>query len=72
MSEQRTISITAYRDKNGRPTCCKQWPQQRCIFLQTRKAGIVWICGANGVYVDEYEEDSSLKPAGSCIVWGEA
>ena len=72
MSEQRNISITAYRDKTGRPTCCKQWPQQRCMFLQTRKAGAVWVCGANGVDIDGYGQNSCLKPADGCIVWGEA
>ena len=79
--EQRTINVTAYRDADGHPTCCADWNSARCIFVQTRKLGLIEVCALSGKDIPrqpadlrrgEFVTDPSehlLRPVKGCIVW---
>jgi hypothetical protein len=63
-SEQRTINVTAYRDADGHPTCCADWNSARCIFVQTRKLGLIEVCALSGKDIPRQPAD--LRRGGIC------
>jgi hypothetical protein len=82
-NETRTLTIAAYRDAAGAPTCCANWDTARCRFLATRKLGLVEVCGATGQDLHRRPadwqrgdivarpDDHLLRPADGCPVWAE-
>ncbi len=72
MIEQRTITINAYRDKEGRPTCAKNVQTgEYCKFLRITYYGLRDICALadDGTMLDRYDEYGCTIPGKDCIVW---
>lgn len=81
MTEARTITVAAYRDADGHPTCCTNWETARCQFIFVRKFGLIEVCGATGSDIGRgphdlrrgeivtSPEDHPLRPVPGCPVW---
>lgn len=80
-TEAHTITVTAYRTPDGRPTCCARWPDsacprsmpaQMCQFLRTTRMGTVELCGATGDELQRHDDGFGyLIPAEGCPVWSD-
>jgi hypothetical protein len=82
--EMRCITVPAYRDSEGAPTCCADWDAARCPFLMLRKMGLVEVCGVTGADIQrgpadlqhgEFAAEPSkhmLRPVIGCPVWPNA
>lgn len=78
MTEQRTITVTAYRTPDGNPTCAKDFGSgEMCIFLRSTRWGSADVCALdvdhgrkkNGLQRDNLG-NGYLIPCEGCIVWG--
>ena len=78
MSEQRTITITAYRTPDGRPTCAVDFEAgEVCSLLQSTRWGLADVCalqpdyGRNTALLHRSHGGTGyLVPCAECIVWG--
>ena len=84
--ELRQITVEAYRDADGRPTCCADWGRARCRFVVSRNLGTFYSCTAVGEdlllrpydlpykydlpNLDDVKDDKLLRPIEGCPVWG--
>lgn len=74
MTEQRTITITAYRDPSGRPTCAVDFRTGLvCRLLQTARMGRDDVCAlqtGRRPCLERYDGGTGyLMPAKVCPVW---
>lgn len=70
MTEQRTITVTAYRTPEGKPTCATNiYTGQSCRFLESASFGRFLLCAA--VRGDVYRDGAHgyTIPADGCPVW---
>ena len=77
MSEQRTITITAYRTPEGAPTCAVNFDAgEVCKLLQTTRYGMTEVCAlqtGRRVGLDRgMGGNGYLIPCAECIVWSAA
>lgn len=70
-TEQRLITVTAYRDKDGRPTCVDQelLSFNCCRFLKKATKSSSDKCLATGENIIRVE--GYLRPIFGCPVWSE-
>jgi len=72
MTEEKQITVKAYRDKDGLPTCAASFPSgQVCMFLYHVKFGTMEICSVAQSPLQRRGQDQcgSLIPCENCIVW---
>ena len=71
MNEPRTITVSAYRSPDGRPTCCSSWPDHACGWMGVRKFGTVEVCRPLSRDIDRDGADGTgyLRPVDGCPVW---
>ena len=79
MTEQHTITVTAYRTPEGKPTCAENFDEGRvCMMLRSTRWGLADVCAldvdrgrkANGLQRDN-GGNGYLIPCAGCPVWGE-
>ena len=76
MTESRTITITAYRDPAGRPTCAADFRAGLvCRLLQSARMGSVDVCAlqtGRRPCLERYDLGTGyLMPTKTCPVWAE-
>ena len=74
-SEEKTITITAYRTIRGEPTCAIDFTDGKvCKFLGLRNFGACEVCMVRGVDIKRSSEKSKdyLMPVENCPVWKES
>ena len=71
-TEKRTIEVEAYRDENGKPTCCLDWKTKRCKFISTIRFGSIILCGATCYELTHDDDGDSLIRPRHCPVWPES
>ena len=71
--ETRTITVQAYRDKDGNPTCAADFSAGRvCRFYGTTGLGLGEVCLATTKQIQRRVLDSwSTIPVEGCPVWSE-
>ena len=73
--EPLTITVQAYRDEDGQPTCAADFPQGHvCRFLGSRKFGTHDVCMTNGKSAFRRVSGPTpgyLVPVEGCPVWSE-
>jgi hypothetical protein len=70
MTEQRTITVTAYRTPDGKPTCATNiYTGKHCRFLAVRKMGLIEWCGATGCDISRNGDHGYTIPVDGCPVW---
>jgi hypothetical protein len=71
MKETKTLTFEMFRDKLGRPTCSKCFQEkQYCPFYQTRKMGMVDVCGFLNKHLERRENGvGTLIPDKECPIW---
>jgi hypothetical protein len=74
-TEQRTITIAAFRDPDGKPTCGDDFSSVsgKCKFIRVSSFGARWHCAVTG---DELRDSNRsqhgyLRPCVRCPVWAE-
>ena len=79
MTEQRTITVTAYRTPDGKPTCATDFDAgEVCVMLRSTRWGLADVCAldvdkgrkTNGLQRDD-GGNGYLIPCDGCIVWVE-
>lgn len=71
MIELRTITVKAYRDEAGKPTCISNFKAGHiCQWFRLRKFGTLELCGIND---EKVIRDSGgigyTRPTSSCPIW---
>ena len=73
MSEEKTITVKAYRDKDGLPTCAVDFRTgEFCQFLRVTRFGILHVCAidqSDGLWRRGGKGEGSLIPCEKCIAW---
>lgn len=79
--EIRPISVMAFRDDDGHPTCCADWDLQRCQFIGSRVepgTGRISVCMQTGRDIPRkaygptpvtYDSAELLRPVSGCPIW---
>lgn len=79
--EIHPITVMAFRDNDGHPTCCADWALRRCQFIGTRvlasghRAEVCMPMGrdiprkAYGGIGNTYDAGELLRPVDGCPVW---
>ena len=73
MKTTRAVNVTAFT-ADGQPTCATgPTVEEACIFLGTKKFGIVSVCMATGTHLRRGGPDELgyLIPCKGCVVWKE-
>lgn len=72
MTEQRTITVTAYRTPDGKPTCATNiYTGQSCQFLESASFGRFLLCAATACSINRDGDGGHTIPADGCPVWAE-
>lgn len=72
MTEQRTITVTAYRTPEGKPTCATNiYAGKVCRFMAVRKMGLIEWCVPIGCDIDRAGDHGYTIPVDGCPVWTE-
>lgn len=73
MTEQRTITVTAYRTPDGKPTCAADYVSgEVCRFATSRRVGQVEVCGFVGCDIRRADQGYGYTiPVDGCPVWAE-
>lgn len=78
MIEQKNITVLAYRDSGGNPTCAANFETgEVCVFYRTQRFGCHETCvfgDAGGRYSEGLKRrkdgNGSLIPLSRCPIWG--
>jgi len=70
MTEEKQITVKAYRDKDGLPTCAVNFRTgDICQFQLLERFGPVAVCAVSRIELDRRDDVGSLIPCEKCIVW---
>jgi len=71
MTEEKQITVKAYRDKDGLPTCAVNFRTgEICQFHMLERFGTVAVCAVSRLELDRRDDgEGSLIPCEKCIVW---